>query len=131
MTESEILENGVGDITECERDISVYHSVGGENAAKKIQSVLDGIDISYTNPDSRFGQGFYVASDGNTTIAELSYHGTDATYSIRYNLNLEGQKVLDLTNLKIADEWGYLQGESSLLECQSIANRALDEGYNL
>lgn len=89
------------------------------------------VDISYTNPDSRFGQGFYVAVDADTTIAELTYHGTDATYSIRYDMNLEGQKVLDLTNPSIALDWGYVQDESTLLECQRIAEKALDEGYNV
>ena len=93
--------------------------------------MLDGIDISYTSPESRFGQGFYVAADGKTTVAELAYHGTDAKYSIRYDMNLEGQKVLDLTDPKIASEWGFLKGESSLLECQNIAEIALDEGYNV
>ena len=112
-------------------DTVAYHSVGGEKSEKKIQSVLDGIDISYTSPDSRFGQGFYVAADGNTTVAELAYHGTDATYSIRYDMNLEGQRVLDLTDPAVANEWGYLQGKSSLLECQNIAGKALDEGYSV
>ena len=93
--------------------------------------MLDGIDISYTSPESRFGQGFYVAADGNTTVAELAYHGTNAKYSIRYDMNLEGQNVLDLTNPKVASERGFLQGESSLLECQNIAEKALDEGYNV
>lgn len=93
--------------------------------------MLNGIDISYTSSESRFGQGFYVAADGNTTVAELAYHGTDAKYSIRYDMNLEGQKVLDLTNPKVASEWGFLQGESSLHECQNIAEIALDEGYNV
>ena len=112
-------------------DTVAYHSVGGEKDANKIQSVLDGIDISYTSPNSRFGQGFYVAADGNTTVAELNYHGTNATYSIRYDMNLEGQKVLDLTDSTIANEWGYLQGKSSLLECQNIAEKALNEGYSV
>ncbi len=71
--------------------------------------MLDGIDISYTSPESRFRQGFYVVADGNTTVAELAYYGMDAKYSIRYDMNLEGQKVLDLTNSKIASEWGFLQ----------------------
>lgn len=46
-------------------------------------------------------------------------------------MNLEGQKVLDLINPKVASEWGYLQGESSLLECQSIAEKELDNDYNV
>lgn len=126
-----LLKNGGSGNIEGGADTVAYHSVGGENSAKKIQSVLDGIDISYTSPESRFGQGFYVAADGNTTLAELAYHGTDAKYSIRYDMNLEGQKVLDLTDPKIASEWGFLKGESSLLECQNIAEIALDEGYNV
>lgn len=127
LTSTEFVNNRI----EGGSDTVAYHSVGGDNSAKKIQSVLDGIDISYTSPESRFGQGFYVAADGNTTVAELVYHGTDVKYSIRYDLNLEGQKVLDLTNPEVAGEWGFLQGESSLLECQNIAEIALDEGYNV
>lgn len=46
-------------------------------------------------------------------------------------MNLEGQKVLDLTNPSIALDWGYVQDESTLLECQRIAEKALDEGYNV
>lgn len=94
-------------------------------------NIYYGIDISYTRPNSRFGQGFYVSVEGDTTVAELAYHSTEATYSIRYNMNLEGQKVLDLTNPSIALDWGYIQNESTLLECQSIAERALNEGYNV
>ena len=118
-------------ISEGVRDSVAYHSIGGENVSRKIQSVLDGIDIRYTSPESRFGQGFYVAEDGSTTVAELAYHGTDAIYSIRYDLNLEGQKILDLTNPNVAQSWGFVQGESSLLECQNIAEIALDEGYTV
>ena len=121
----------LGNVGESGSDTVAYHSVGGDNAAKKIQSVLDGIDISYTSPESRFGQGFYVAADGNTTVAELAYHGTDATYSIRYDMNLNGQKVLDLTDTNIAKQWNYSQGKSSILECHSIAETALDEGYTV
>jgi len=119
----EVLEGGSGNVA--------YHSVGGNNSANKIQSVLNGIDISYTNPQSRFGQGFYVAADGKTTVAELSYHGTDARYSIRYDINLNNQKVLDLTNPQVAKEWGYIQGESSLFECQNIAEAAVEDGYTV
>lgn len=61
----------------------------------------------------------------------LAYHGTNAKYSIRYDMTLEGQKVLDLTELQIASEWGFIKGKSSLLECQNIAEIALDEGYSV
>ena len=72
-----------------------------------------------------------MAADGKTTVAELCYHGTTAKYSIRYDMNLEGQKVLDLADPKNASESGFLKGESTLLECQKIAEIALDEGYNV
>jgi len=107
---------------------SAYHAV---DEGWKAQSVLDGIDISYTSPDSRFGQGFYVAAEGDTTIAELAYHGADAKYAIRYDIDLTGQNVLDLTSSDIAAKWRYSQGNSSLLECQKIAEQALDKGYNV
>ena len=109
-------------------DSTAYHMV---DDAKKAQSVLDGIDISYTSPESRFGQGFYVSADGDTTVAELAYHGAKAKYSICYDMNLKGQKILDLTNPSVALDWGYIQSKSSIIDCQSIADRALDEGYNV
>lgn len=64
-------------------------------------------------------------------MAELAYHGIDATYSIRYDMNLNGQKVLDLTDSSIARKWNYSPGKSSILECHNIAEKALDEGYNV
>ncbi len=71
MRKLNAIEGGTGNVT--------YHSVGGDNSAKKIQRVLDGIDISYASPESR------------------------------YDMNLEGQKVLDLTDPKIAGEWGIFK----------------------
>lgn len=46
-------------------------------------------------------------------------------------MNLEGQKVLDLTDSLVANKWGYVQGESSLLECHNIADKVLDEGFTV
>ena len=44
-----------------------------------------------------------------------------------------GENFLDgnTTVAEIASKWGFLKGESSLLECQNIAEIALDEGYNV
>jgi hypothetical protein len=121
----EILISGEGAAAE---DINAYHVVDEE---WKVQSVLDGIDISYTSPDCRFGQGFYVSTEGNTATAELAYHGNEGKFAIRYEMDLSGQNILALTNPDIATEWGYAQQQSTLLDCQSIADKALTEGYNV
>ena len=89
---------------------SVQHAVGNANQA---QSVLEGINPKYFNPESRFGGGFYVGTDFDTIVAELSEHGNTAKYAISYDMNLNGQKVLDLTNLQITSEWGYVQNLTS------------------
>ena len=89
---------------------SVQHAVGSANQA---QSVLEGINPKYFNPERRFGGGFYVGTDFDTIVAELSEHGNTAKYAISYDMNLNGQKVLDLTNPQIASEWGYVQNLTS------------------
>ncbi len=58
-------------------NFSVQHAVGNANQA---QSVLDGINPKYFNPESRFGGGFYVGTDADTIVAELSEHGKIAKY---------------------------------------------------
>ena len=70
-------------------NFSVQHAVGNANQA---QSVLDGINPKYFNPESRFGWGFYVGTDADTIVAELSEHGNIAKYAISYDMNLSGQK---------------------------------------
>ena len=109
-------------------DFSVQHAVGNANQA---QSVLDGINPKYFNPESRFGGGFYVGTDADTIVAELSEHGNIAKYAISYDMNLSGQKVLDLTNPQIASEWGYVQNLTSTRACQNIGEIARTEGYNV
>ena len=120
-----------GNETGFQFDKTAYHSIGGENANKNVQSVLNGIDISYTDADSRFGRGFYVSADGKTSLAELEYHGKHAIYSIRYDMDLSGEAVLDLTNPIIAKEWGFAPRLSTIPECQMIAEKAVDEGYTV
>ena len=92
---------------------------------------MDGINPKYFNPDSRFGGGFYVGADGDTIVAELAEHGNTARYSINYDMNLEGQKVLDLTNPSVASEWGYVQNLSSTKACQNIGELARQKGYSV
>lgn len=64
-------------------------------------------------------------------VAELSEHGNIAKYAISYDMNLSGQKVLDLTNPQIASEWGYVQNLTSTRACQNIGEIARTEGYNV
>ena len=98
--------------------------------AKKIQGVLNGIDPKYLNPDSRFGPAFYVAEEPGTTVAELSHHGVDAKYSIRFDVNSEAMNVLDLTDPEIARTWGYNGGPISS-ETKMIGAQAQNEGFNV
>ncbi len=107
---------------------SVQHAVESANQA---QSVLDGINPKYFNPESRFGGGFYVGADADTIVAELAEHGNTAKYAISYDMNLSGQKVLDLTNPQIASEWGYVQNLTSTKACQNIGEIARTKGYNV
>ncbi len=109
------------------KDGNVYHAVGTPSQA---QSVLNGIDPRFFNPNSRFGGGFYITSDGNTAIAELTAHNMEASYALRYNMNLSNQKVLDLTNPSIAKQWGYTTNLSTEA-CQAIAINARSQGYDV
>lgn len=109
-------------------DEKVKHAV---DSTKKAQSVLDGIDPKYFNSSSRFGAGFYVGADGNTIVAELAEHGNKAKYAISYDLNLSGQKVLDLTKPDVAAKWKFVQDVTSTRECQVIGELAEKEGYTV
>ncbi len=109
-------------------EIKAKHAV---DSAKKAQSVLDGIDPKYFNSSSRFGGGFYVGSDGKTIVAELAEHGNTAKYAISYDLNLSGQKVLDLTKPEVAAKWKFVQDFTSTRECQIIGELAEKQGYTV
>lgn len=106
----------------------VKHAVGGSQQA---QSVLDGIDPKYFNDGSRFGGGFYVGEDADTIVLELAEHGTTAKYSISYDLDLAGQRVLDLTNPQTASEWEYIDKLTSTSACQKIGEAAKVKGYDV
>lgn len=107
---------------------SVQHAIGNANQA---QSVLDGINPKYFNPESRFGGGFYVGVDSDTIVAELAEHGNTAKYAISYDMNLNGSKVLDLTNPQVASKWGYVQNLTSTKACQNIGTLAREQGYSV
>jgi RES domain len=105
---------------------NAWHATANPRAA---QGVLNGIDPAYLNPNSRFGAAFYVAEQPGTTIAELAHHGVDATHGIRYSVNTDAMKVLDLTNPTTAAEWGYRGGPISS-STQSIGTLAQEKGFN-
>lgn len=106
---------------------SVWHATSNSRAT---QGVLNGIDPAYLNPNSRFGAAFYVAEEPGTTVAELAHHGVDATHGIRFELNTETMKVLDLTDSEVARIWGYNGGPISS-STQSIGVKAQEEGFNV
>lgn len=110
-----------------QENVVVRHATCSSGAA---QSVIDGINPQYFNNESRFGGGFYVTEDGDTAIAELGAHGNQATEVIRFDMNLSGQKVLDLSSQSIASDWNSTKNADTSI-CQQIAEKALDEGYNV
>lgn len=93
-------ENDVG-----EQSSSVWHATTNSRAT---EGVLGGIDPAFLNPNSRFGPAFYVAENPSTTLAELSHHGVVASHGIRFEVNREAMKVLDLTDPKVAKKWGTM-----------------------
>ena len=107
---------------------TVQHAV---SSAQTAQSVLSGINPKFFNPASRFGGGFYVGTDGDTVVAELAAHGASATHSIRYNVDLSEQKMLDLTDPKVAAEWGFSSKQTSTADCQKIGEVARSQGYDV
>lgn len=69
--------------------------------------------------------------DSNTIVAELAEHGNMAKYAISYDMNLSGQKVLDLTDAIIASKWDYVQNLTSTEACQEIGTLARSQGYSV
>ena len=53
---------------------NAFHTTTRENAAK---SILERIDPRFHNPASRFGGGFYAATDIDTSYAEVAAHEFD------------------------------------------------------
>ena len=79
---------------------TVYHFKGDDYVA----SVLKEINPNYFQADTRYGAGFYVAQQGETAIAEVTYHGGDpaAGKVIRYEMDVSKIKALDMSDPAIA-----------------------------
>ena len=95
------------------------------------QSVLDKVRPEYFSPNARFGKAFYVAQRGETAVAEVEAHGSSVSQVIRYQVDLSQAKVLDLTNSAVAKSWGYIEDATAYSSHQALAQRAMQEGYNV
>lgn len=77
----------------------LLHTTGSAGALGNIEKY--GIDPRVTRNDNRFGQGYYVTSDENTSSDELSHHDMEAHHSLKYKTGEKGGgKILDLTKDK-------------------------------
>jgi RHS repeat-associated protein len=94
------------------------------------QSVIDGIDPTRLNINSRLGPAFYVAEDGQTAVNEVISHEGTFTHIVRYEMNLSGQRVLDFTNPRVARTWGY-SSTLSYDRTQMIAQQAARQRYTV
>jgi predicted nucleic acid-binding Zn-ribbon protein len=92
-----------------------------------IQSILEGINKDTLSPTSRFGPAFHLAESGKTAVIEVKSHDKVATHIMDFKLDLSQAKILDLSNPKIASEWGY---DSSQNHAREIGPKALGQGYN-
>jgi hypothetical protein len=113
-------------ITRLAIQISAFHAT---STAQQAQSVLKGIEAKYLKPESRFGPAFHVAMEPDTALAELAHYGIEATTGIRFELNSEKMKILDLTNPAISQKYGYTGGPISS-KTQALGQTALENGYN-
>jgi hypothetical protein len=106
---------------------AAFHTIASPEAG---QGVLNGINLKFLNPDSRFGKAFYISNDAGTTLAELSHHGSKGSHTIRYNLNLNRAKVLDFTDPTVAKTWGYVGGDITPAT-RAIGSQAIDAGFDV
>ena len=111
---------------------NVYHAVTkSDDLARDLraaQNIIDQIDPQFFNPGSRFGRAFYVATNGSTAVAEVAAHGSDARHVIRFNIDLNSAKILDLTDSKVAKHWGFSR-DAGYAAHQALSEKALAEGY--
>ena len=61
----------------------------------------------------------------------MAEHGNTAKYAISYDMDLRGNKVLDLTDVHVAEQWGYVQNLTSTKACQNIGTLAREQGYSV
>ncbi|MCX7122035.1 MAG: RES family NAD+ phosphorylase, partial [Gammaproteobacteria bacterium] len=106
---------------------TVYHTV---TSARSAEGVLNGIDPLRFNVESRFGGAFYVSEVPDTTLVELAHHNSIGIDTIRFNFNASEAKILNLTDPKIANQWGYCGGSSYDI-AQTIAKTAKKFGFNV
>ncbi|SHO58962.1 hypothetical protein [Vibrio quintilis] len=118
---------GISDIEAGAQVNTAYHATNGAGVA---QNILDGINPKFLNPDSRFGKAFYIGDSANTVTKELAHHNADSTHAIRYTINNEQAKVLDLTDPQVAKEWGYAGGEITD-QTKLIGQKAQEQGFNV
>ena len=127
----EVLDVAVKQAKKVDVDVprgnTAYHATNGPNIS---QNILDEINPDFLNPDSRFGKAFYIGDSAETVTKELAHHGADSTHAIRYTINTDSAKILDLTDPKVANEWDYSGGSISD-QTKSLGDRALDKGFNV
>jgi hypothetical protein len=118
----------------------VYHVKSNQYT----QNVIDDIEPAFFGANNRFGPGFYVASQGETAIAEVMHHGGDAGASkvIRFSMLKSNLKILDLTDAASARAWKLQEARDFEIAnlgagkdvyykmFQELAQNAKAEGYN-
>jgi hypothetical protein len=123
--------------------LSTYYMMAEASMAKNLKTVynvrtsssitknvLNKIDKMRLNPEARFGRAVYLAEQDATAAAEVAYHGGNPTHAIKYNLNLSEAKILDLSDLKIASQWGYYKTNNYNIT-KFVAAKARLAGYNV
>jgi hypothetical protein len=105
---------------------NLYHTVTSSSMG---QGVLRGIDPLRLNPSSRYGRAMYLADNAETTLSELAHHNVIGSHTIRYKANFSFNKVLDLTNPRVAKKWRYEGGYISL-HSKAIGKLANQKGYS-
>jgi len=105
----------------------VFHTVTSPGAG---QGILDGIDPEFLNPRSRFGKALYLSEIPETTLAELAHHNAVGTQTIKYLFDAQSAKILDLTNPRIAQIWGYDRGLITAFS-KSVGFRAQRAGFDV
>lgn len=94
------------------------------------EGVLSGIDPTRLNQLSRFGSAFYVATEPETSIAEVTNSQSVVGYGIRFTFNSGVANILDLTDPEIAAQFDYTGSENVTNATRQIGPQALDLGYD-
>jgi hypothetical protein len=76
------------------------------------------------------GSAFSTAELPETALAEVAHHGVVPTTGIRFELNLEEARILDLGDAAVADRYGYLAPDVADDATRSIGSQAVADGYN-